>query len=64
MATQDKKQERTPDRSVGANLERMREQGRQARSKYILNGDEDRAEQVLALIRGCDELLAKKEGQP
>lgn len=57
MATTDKKPERSPDRSYTANLERMREQARQARSKCILAGDEEKADKVKALIDGIDELL-------
>lgn len=56
----DKKPERTPiDRSYTANLERMREQARQARSKCILAGDEEKADKIKTLIDGIDELLTK-----
>lgn len=55
MATTDKKPERAPsDRSPENDLRKMIAQARSARQKYVGQGNEEKAEKVLALIRDIE----------
>jgi len=57
MATTDKKPERSPDRSPENDLRKMIAQARSARRKYVGQGNEEKAEKVLALIRDIENWL-------
>jgi hypothetical protein len=54
--------QKTPDRSVGANLEKMREQALQARKKCI-GLDEAKADRLKKLIADMDEMIAGEGGR-